>query len=244
MYVCMSIHTYIYIYIHIHTYIYLYKWFCRGARPFSAHFWAFQSSKTPHLPSKTQIPGVFKTTLANLASKTRSKTPRLPTNPAQTGSKTLHLCTNPLSALFAATRKHSACRQIRLKPVRKHCTCRQIHFEAFSRPLENTAPADKSEPRDTFEDTWTLRGAIRKRRTCRQIQHFRFTLNPLSSKWLENTAPVHKSGLRGHFHRGSKGRKHRTCAQIRFAELQKCTTIVKSEVPRFKNTAPVHKCKL
>ena len=70
--------------------------------------------------------------------------------------------------------------------------------------------------------------------------HFKATFFEIARK----RPPVHKSELRGHLARNSKARKHRTCAQIRFSEARNYTTIVKSEVRGFENTAPVHKSEL
>ena len=49
---------------------------------------------------------------------------------------------------------------------------------------------------------------------------------------------MQKSELRGHFARGSKTRKHRTCSQVRFPEAR-CTTIV---ISGFQGSKTPHLC--
>ena len=188
-----------------------------------------------------------------------SETPHRPSSPTFPGAS--RGFRSPLGRK-KSFRKLRACRQIRRFETRKHGTCAQIHFEIFSQPPENTAPVHKSELRGTFDATWTLGGAVQKHRTYRQIRNFKHILKPLSSKSFGNTAPANKSELRGHFARDSKTRKHRTCPQIRFSEVQNsqlqsnprfqksktshlCTNlsfeVTCLKVARLQNTGPVHK---
>ena len=123
--------------------------------------------------------------------------------------------------------KHCACRQIRPKPPRKHCACPQIHFEALSRPLENTAPADKSGS-IRFENTApvhksTLRlfhSHSKPPRLCTNPSFEPFSKSfGRSQAPLENTAPADKSTtanpLSTNFHRNGLKTQH-LCTNLSF----------------------------
>ena len=111
---------------------------------FQSHFGSpgFEDTLKSIAPAdKSNVSSLEKTASLDKSTFTRfcghPKTRRLPTNPVFR-LKTPPLCTNPLSRLFAASRKQQAFSQIRATrhfrshldargPVRKHCTCRQIH---------------------------------------------------------------------------------------------------------------------